>query len=236
MSLLFDIPILSELNEMNIEKDHPFTVNTINAHSYNLMFRDIEFKNSIVDSKYIIADGISIVIAKKIFCKTSVKRNTGFDLFMHFMKLLNIKNGKFLFIGSSEKVLNEINIKNRKMFPNVNCEYYSPPYKKIFTEDEIIFYADIINKYKPDVVWVGMTAPKQEKFATRLKKYIHCPSVIGCIGAVFDYYAKTVSRAPAIVRVVGLEWLYRLYKEPNRLWRRYLFGNPLFLYRMIMNK
>ena len=92
-----------------------------------------------------------------------------------------------------------------------------------------------VNAVQPDVLFVGMTAPKQEKWA-----YHNHPNLLAghtcCIGAVFDFYAGTVQRAPRVFINLGLEWFYRLAKEPRRMWRRYLIGNVKFIRAIIKEK
>jgi N-acetylglucosaminyldiphosphoundecaprenol N-acetyl-beta-D-mannosaminyltransferase len=94
---------------------------------------------------------------------------------------------------------------------------------------------DIVNEVNPDVLFVGMTAPKQEKWA-----YQHFGELLAghvcCIGAVFDFYAGTVKRAPNWMILIGMEWSYRLIKEPRRMWRRYLIGNALFIGNILKEK
>ena len=92
---------------------------------------------------------------------------------------------------------------------------------------------EAINRANPDLLWIGMTAPKQEKWTyTHWKELdIHCH--VGTIGAVFDFFAGTVERAPLWWQEHGLEWLYRLLKEPKRMWRRYIIGNTLFLKNVV---
>ena len=94
----------------------------------------------------------------------------------------------------------------------------------------------VINAADPDLLWIGMTAPKQEKwtYSHWNELNIHCH--VGTIGAVFDFFAGTVERAPIWWQRHGLEWLYRLLKEPKRMWRRYIIGNTLFLWNMLKEK
>ena len=83
-----------------------------------------------------------------------------------------------------------------------------------------------------DLLWIGMTAPKQEKWTYSHWKELDIHCHVGTIGAVFDFFAGTVERAPLWWQEHGLEWLYRLLKEPKRMWRRYIIGNALFLWNM----
>ena len=113
---------------------------------------------------------------------------------------------------------------------------YSPPYKPEFSDEDNKAIIDAINAADPDLLWIGMTAPKQEKwtYSHWSELIIHCH--VGTIGAVFDFFAGTVERAPMWWQRNGLEWLYRLLKEPKRMWRRYIIGNALFLWNMLEEK
>ena len=101
-----------------------------------------------------------------------------------------------------------------------------------FSKEDNDAIIEAINKANPDLLWIGMTAPKQEKwtYSHWNELNIHCH--VGTIGAVFDFFAGTYQRAPKWWQEHSLEWLYRLLKEPRRMWRRYIIGNPLFLWNI----
>lgn len=141
-----------------------------------------------------------------------------------------------MFMGSSEKVLDLIVKRAAKVYPHLKVVTYSPPYKPEFSEEDNKAIIDAINAADPDLLWIGMTAPKQEKwtFSHWDELNIHCH--VGTIGAVFDFFAGTVERAPVWWQRHGLEWLYRLLKEPKRMWRRYIIGNALFLFNVIFRE
>lgn len=141
-----------------------------------------------------------------------------------------------MFMGSSEKVLDLIVKRAAKVYPHLKVVTYSPPYKPEFSEEDNKAIIDAINAANPDLLWIGMTAPKQEKwtFSHWDELNIHCH--VGTIGAVFDFFAGTVERAPVWWQRHGLEWLYRLLKEPKRMWRRYIIGNALFLFNVIFRE
>ena len=143
---------------------------------------------------------------------------------------------KVMFMGSSEKVLSLIRERTAVDYPHLEVVTYSPPYKPEFSEEDNQAIIEAINAANPDLLWIGMTAPKQEKWAYQhwqeLNIHCHC----GTIGAVFDFYAGTVKRAPLWWQRNGLEWLYRLLKEPRRMWRRYIIGNTLFIYYILREK
>lgn len=141
-----------------------------------------------------------------------------------------------MFMGSSEKVLDLIVKRAAKVYPHLKVVTYSPPYKPEFSEEDNKAIIDAINATDPDLLWIGMTAPKQEKwtFSHWEELDIHCH--VGTIGAVFDFFAGTVERAPVWWQRHGLEWLYRLLKEPKRMWRRYIIGNALFLFNIVFRE
>ena len=147
----------------------------------------------------------------------------------------NVKK-RVMFMGSSEKVLRLIRERVAVDYPNLEVVTYSPPYKKEFSEEDNQTIIKAINEAKPDLLWIGMTAPKQEKWTYRHWQELHINCHVGTIGAVFDFFAGTAQRAPLWWQEHGLEWLYRLIKEPRRMWRRYVIGNPLFIWNILKEK
>lgn len=141
-----------------------------------------------------------------------------------------------MFMGSSQKVLDLIVKRAAEVYPHLKIVTYSPPYKPELSEEDNKAIVEAINAADPDLLWIGMTAPKQEKwtYSHWNELNIHCH--VGTIGAVFDFFAGTVERAPMWWQCHGLEWLYRLLKEPKRMWRRYIIGNTLFLWNMLKEK
>ena len=135
-----------------------------------------------------------------------------------------------MFLGSSEKVLALIRERAAVDYPHLDVITYSPPFKPEFSDEDNQAMIGAINHADPDLLWIGMTAPKQEKWTYRhwneLNIHCHC----GTVGAVFDFYAGTIKRAPLWWQRHSLEWLYRLIMEPKRMWRRYILGNAKFLY------
>jgi bacterial polymer biosynthesis proteins, WecB/TagA/CpsF family len=206
-------------------------INTINAFSYNNARKDVLFEEALTKGDVLIPDGISIVRTCHLLkAKSQPKeRIAGWDLFTFEMHRLNKKGGKVMFLGSSEKVLGLIQKNAASRYPNLEVVTYSPPYKPQFTVEDDLNMVKAINDADPDLLWIGMTAPKQEKwtYANWDRLNIHCH--VGTVGAVFDFFAGTYKRAPEIWQRLGLEWLYRLLAEPRRMWRRYIIGNMEFI-------
>ncbi|MCQ2089714.1 MAG: WecB/TagA/CpsF family glycosyltransferase [Fibrobacter sp.] len=238
MICLKDLNLLCSRAELADLPEGKLLINTINAFSYNNARKDVLFEEALTKGDVLIPDGISIVrVCKWLNAKSQPKqRIAGWDLFIFEMNKLNEKGGKVMFLGSSEKVLGLIREKAAKTYPNLEVVTYSPPYKPQFTVEDDLNMVKAINDANPDLLWIGMTAPKQEKwtYANWDRLNIHCH--VGTVGAVFDFFAGTYKRAPQIWQTLGLEWLYRLLAEPRRMWRRYIIGNTEFLTLAIREK
>lgn len=230
------VSLLKHQKDLSLLPEGKLLINTINAHSYNVALRDILFQEALLNGGALIPDGASMVLAFKFLRREKIERIAGWDLFQYEMNKLNAKGGVCFFLGSSERTLELVREKAKEVYPNIKIVTYSPPYKKEFSEEENKAMIDTVNSVNPDLLWIGMTAPKQEKWA-----YVHLDELnvhchIGTIGAVFDFFAGTVQRAPQWWQKNGLEWAYRLLKEPKRMWRRYIIGNTLFLWNILKEK
>ena len=230
------IRLLEHRSELNALPDRKLVINTINAHSYNIAQKDALFAETLLQSDVLIPDGFGVVMAVKWLKNISIERITGWDLFTYEMEKLNQKGGVCFFLGSSVKVLELILKKTSNEYANVRMIGYSPRYRSDFTEDENKSMLDEIHAANPDLILVGMTAPKQEKWAYLHRDQLDVNCHICAIGAVFDFYAGTITRAPLLWQKYGLEWLYRLIMEPRRMWKRYIIGNFLFLYYIFKEK
>lgn len=245
MLKLADLTIVESVDVLNAIPDGKTLINTINAHSFNVAQDDSLFAEALKNGDYLIPDGASIVKACKwLKSKSQPKeRIAGWDLFAFEIRRLEEKSKsadgkslKVMFMGSSEKVLALIRERAAVDYPHIEVVTYSPPYKPEFSEEDNKAIINAINEADPDLLWIGMTAPKQEKwiYSHWNKLNIHCH--VGTIGAVFDFYAGTAQRAPQWWQDHSLEWLYRLVKEPKRMWRRYVIGNPLFLLNILKER
>ncbi|HOK23738.1 MAG TPA: WecB/TagA/CpsF family glycosyltransferase [Candidatus Hydrothermia bacterium] len=214
----------------------PVSLFCLNPHSLMLSFKDPDFYKALNDSEFVIPDGIGIVIASRLLGGTIRERLSGPDFFEAFSSYVNIKgNYSYFFLGSTQDVLDKIRIQMAQKNPNIEVKgLYAPPaYPWSLTENERIL--NTINSFAPDVLWVGMTAPKQEKWIFENKAKLNV-KIIGAIGAAFDYFSEVKKRSPAIFRELGLEWLPRFLMEPGRLWRRNLISTPQFLFLIIREK
>ncbi len=210
-------------------------VNTINQYSYCIAETDSEFKNALKHSEILLPDGIAVVVAVRLLTGKKIRKISGADLHQHLLSSLNKKAGRCFYLGSSPATLDKIKNRLKDEYPAISAGFYSPPYKSNFLLTDNKEMLKAVNDFKPDVLFVGMTAPKQEKWAFDHKEALDA-NIICSIGAVFDFYAGTVNRPGKIWINLGLEWLGRLLSEPKRLWKRYLYYGPVFIYAMMKQK
>ena len=233
-----DLHLTHSQADMDSWPEGKFLIDTVNAHSFVVAQKDAAFADALLEADALLPDGISIVKACR-WLKTQnapAEKIAGADLFAFEMEKLEEKGGTCFFLGSSPQVLDKIVDRAATDYPHIRVITYSPPYKPVFTPEESQAMVEAVNAADPDLLWVGMTAPKQEKWLHDhwAELDIHCHA--GAIGAVFDFFAGTLERAPQKWIDLGLEWLYRLIKEPRRTWRRYLLNNPKFLWLVLKEK
>lgn len=256
---LKNLDILCSKAQLETLPEGKLLINTINAHSYNTARKDSLFAEALTHGDVLIPDGVSVVKACRWIKAKSQPREriAGWDLFEFEMNRLEELSAMchragegladdacaateakktVMFMGSSQRVLDLIVERAAEVYPHLRVVTYSPPYKPEFSADDNRAIVEAVNAADPDLLWIGMTAPKQEKwtYSHWSELDIHCH--VGTIGAVFDFFAGTVERAPMWWQRHGLEWLYRLLKEPKRMWRRYIIGNALFLWNIFFRE
>lgn len=248
MFCLKSLEIFGSKAELASLPEGKLLINTINAHSYNTARKDSLFAEALTNGDVLLPDGVSIVMACKWIKAKSLpkERIAGWDLFAFEMEKLERESEELrtkseeskivMFMGSSQKVLDLIVKRAAEVYPHLKVVTYSPPYKTEFSDEDNKAIIDAIHAANPDLLWIGMTAPKQEKWTYSHWKELNIHCHVGSIGAVFDFFAGTMKRAPMWWQEHGLEWLYRLLKEPKRMWRRYIIGNTLFLWNMVKEK
>ncbi len=216
---------------------HPLTVAFANPHSLVVSRKDEAFRKALHASSLVTPDGTGILLASRLCGGKLKSRVTGSDFFAALSQAMNSRGGKrCFFLGSSRETLDRLRVRFEKHYPSIIfAGSYSPPYRDEFSPAENEAMIAAVNDVRPDVLWVGMTAPKQEKWMIQNAPRLNV-RVIGAIGAVFDYFAGNVRRPGKTWRACGLEWLPRLMQEPRRLWRRNFVSTPLFLWMVIEEK
>ncbi|MEG1543362.1 MAG: WecB/TagA/CpsF family glycosyltransferase [Tannerellaceae bacterium] len=219
----------------NIIPENKLVINTINAYSWVNANRDPIFKKALQASDILLPDGIAIVFAARFLKNVKIKKIAGADLHEMILETVNKTSGKCFYLGTSQSTLSKIEKRINTSYPNIEVKSFSPPYKLIFSEEENNKMIKHINDFNPDILFVGMTAPKQEKWIHENKVKIQAHVITG-IGAVFDFYAGVKKRPSQWMIKCGLEWLGRLIQDPKRLWRRYIIYNPIFIYQILKVK
>lgn len=225
----FSIASLFEIEELPSRK---YVINTINAYSWVMTDSIPIFKEALQGSDVLLPDGVGVVFAAKLLAGVDIKKIAGADLHLMLLNALERKQGRCFYLGSSDKTLALIKQRLKAEFPSISVEAYSPPYKAEFSDDDNELMLSKIREFSPDVVFVGMTAPKQETWIHLNHDKINT-SVICGIGAVFDFYAGMKERPSKWMIDHNLEWFGRLISEPRRMWKRYLVYNCVFIYRIL---
>jgi N-acetylglucosaminyldiphosphoundecaprenol N-acetyl-beta-D-mannosaminyltransferase len=204
-----------------------------NPHSLVVAQSDPSFQFALTQANLVVADGIGVAFMARLVGVQIGPRITGTDYFQAVLEALQQRGGgRVFFFGSSQRVLDLIAKRFASDFPSlIICGMLSPPFRS-WSDEENRRMVQVINDAKPDVLWVGMTAPKQEKWVEENRHNLTVP-VIGSIGAVFDFYAGTYARAPQWVCRIGLEWAYRFLLEPRRMWQRNCVSAPKFLWLVL---
>jgi N-acetylglucosaminyldiphosphoundecaprenol N-acetyl-beta-D-mannosaminyltransferase len=215
----------------------PKFVACANPHSLVIGKRDDPFRAALQDATLVVPDGVGIVLASRILGGAIRERVTGSDIFRAASQLADQKGGvRYFLLGSAQPTLDRVTSRLSLEFPAVEVTgTHSPSFIDEFpaVEDEEIVAA--VNSRAADVLWVGMGAPKQEKWVHRNRHRLKV-RFIGAIGAVFDFYGQTKKRSPQWALGAGLEWLPRLIREPRRLWRRTFVSAPVFLWLVLQER
>jgi N-acetylglucosaminyldiphosphoundecaprenol N-acetyl-beta-D-mannosaminyltransferase len=205
-----------------------------NPHSIEIALKDSVFDEAIKRADLVVPDGVGVIVASKIMKGGIRCRVTGSDIFWGLNSRMQKEGGySCFFLGSSEDTLSAIREKMAVDYPAIRVAgVYSPPFKPEFNDEDNSAMIEAVNAAAPDALWVGMTAPKQEKWVYKNLDSLNA-GFIAPVGAVFDFYTGRVRRSHPSFQALGLEWLPRLLQEPGRLWRRNFISNPRFLLRAL---
>jgi N-acetylglucosaminyldiphosphoundecaprenol N-acetyl-beta-D-mannosaminyltransferase len=204
------------------------------VHAVMVAQSDPEMRAALERSTLTVPDGMPVVWAANLLGEDLGDRVYGPELMLRYCERSRDKGHRvFLYGGRDQGSLAQLTLNLRLRFPGIKIVGgYSPPFRTL-TEDEDNAIAAQINAARPDVVWVGIGVPKQEKWMARLRDKLEAP-VLAAVGAAFDFHAGRVSMAPEWMQSRGLEWTYRIAQEPRRLLPRYLIYNPRFVARVAL--
>ena len=208
-----------------ILKRAPSYVVTPNVDHIVKLEKDEELRKVYADADLILTDGMPLIWISKLKSNPIKEKVSGSDLFPRVCKLAADKGYSVFLLGAAEGVAKKAADNLKIEYPKLNISgTYSPSYGFENNIDEINYIISMINKAKPDILAVGLGAPKQEKFIYKYKNELNVPVSLA-IGASIDFEAGNVDRAPKWMQNHGLEWLYRLCKEPKRMFKRYLIDD-----------
>jgi N-acetylglucosaminyldiphosphoundecaprenol N-acetyl-beta-D-mannosaminyltransferase len=198
-----------------------------NPHSVMMCYRDTEMRRATEMAGMTLPDGVGIVFAARLLGYPHNGRVTGPFLMLKLCDWGRKYGYRHYFYGGAQGVAEKLSENLKKKYPGLEVAgTCAPPFRPV-TEQEDRNIVDMINSKKPDILWVGLGAPKQEIWMAAHLGRIHATAMIG-VGAAFDFHSGNVKWSPAWIRKLGLEWVYRLAQDPKRMWRRNL-ESPLFL-------
>lgn len=190
--------------------------------------RDAELRDIHNRSGLTTPDGMPLVWAGRSAGMKDMRRVYGPDLMLAVLERAAERGWSSFFYGGADGTAETLAARLVERFPGLRVAgTYSPPFRPP-TPDEDEEVVRMINDARPDLVWVGLSTPKQERWMASHLGRLTAAALLG-VGAAFDIHAGRLRQAPPWIRGAGLEWLYRLYREPRRLWRRYLRNNPAFV-------
>lgn len=200
-----------------------------NAYTVALARKDKALKKLLNEADLVLADGMSIVWGGRWIGSTIPERITGPDLMEALCAEAARKKYRIFLLGNTDDTLEKLSSALSAKFPELRIAgTYSPPFCDRLAELETDKILDLLRELQPDILFVSMSAPKQEKWIAENLQNIPVTLNIG-VGAAFDFISEKIPRAPLWIQRSGLEWAHRLYCEPRRLWKRYLLGNFIFL-------
>ncbi|WP_270565922.1 WecB/TagA/CpsF family glycosyltransferase [Clostridium beijerinckii] len=220
---------IGEIDKLVINRKPSYVV-TPNVDHIVKLEKDEEFKEVYKNADLILTDGMPLIWISKMKSTPIKEKVSGSDLFPKVCELAAKKGHKIFLLGAAEGVAAKAAENLKKKYTGLNIVgTYSPSYGFEKKEDEIEKIIKIINEVKPDILAVGLGAPKQEKFLYKYREKLKVPVSLA-IGASIDFEAGNIERAPVFMQKCGLEWFYRLCKEPKRMFKRYLVDDLKIFY------
>jgi N-acetylglucosaminyldiphosphoundecaprenol N-acetyl-beta-D-mannosaminyltransferase len=224
------VATIVQISQIKDENDTaPKCISATGSHGLVIAQKDKIYSDILKKYFWNLPDGIPSVWIGKLKGAKNMERCYGPDLFREVMIASKDKDIKHYFCGGKDGVAEDLKKVCEEKFNNHNIiGVFTPPFRKM-ADEELIDLADKLTANKVDIIWLGMSTPKQEMLAFRLSKYTKV-SFICTVGAAFDFHTGRVIQAPKLMQKSGFEWLFRLITEPRRLWKRYFEVVPMFIY------
>jgi exopolysaccharide biosynthesis WecB/TagA/CpsF family protein len=220
--------VLAEIAE-RIRSRIPTRLFYVNADCLNLAWSDREYRQDLQTADLLLPDGSGVALAARMTGQNLIENLNGTDMFVPLCEKA-IENGwRVWFLGGRPEVNQALYENLKQRMPALQIAGHHHGYFDPQTEAEIV---QKIRADQPDLLFVAMGAPHQERWIAKYADRLQVPMMLG-VGGLFDFYSGRIPRAPLMLRKLGLEWTWRLLQEPLRLWQRYLIGNPLFVLRTL---
>ena len=201
-------------------------VNTISPNSYGISQKDSDMDKALKGADYLILDGVYFGLWPLLRYGKKARRITGWDSFIYYLERMQEVGGKVFLLGSTPETLRKMTSRIRVEYPAVRLDSYSPPFKPEFDQDDNRMMIEAVNSFSPDILVVGMTAPKQEKWAYFNMPFLHAHVSIA-VGNVFDWYAGNTRRPGKFWQKAGLEWFVRIFYRPE-IFKRNISNQMVF--------
>jgi N-acetylglucosaminyldiphosphoundecaprenol N-acetyl-beta-D-mannosaminyltransferase len=203
-----------------------------NVHVIMLAQKDYDLKNALDHSTLTVADGMPVVWSARKLGASINATVRGTNLMLKACEMAESERYSVFFYGAKPQTLSKMQENLLRRFPRLRISgVYSPPFSPL-SEEEDAQIIEMINSASPDILFIGLGAPKQEKWMADYCQKIKVPVTIG-VGAAFDFLSGEKKQAPVWMQARGLEWLFRLVNEPSRLWARYIVYNPQYVFLVI---
>jgi N-acetylglucosaminyldiphosphoundecaprenol N-acetyl-beta-D-mannosaminyltransferase len=236
---LFNIPIINCTKDKAIElivnalsQKTKTQINFINAHCINTAYANPLYMKILQNTKTNFADGVGMQFAASLLSEHLIDNVNGTDLYPMLIKALAKTQHKIYLLGAEPGIAEQMRDKALEQYPTLQ---FCGIHHGHFNENETKTIIDQINQANPDLLLVAMGVSKQELWIADHLKQLNIKVAIG-VGGLFNFYSGKIPRAPYWMQSLGLEWLHRFFMEPSRLWKRYLIGNLIFLFRIIKLK
>lgn len=233
---IFDIPIFSvrkseivKVIEDLIKKKNKISLFYVNAYCLLLANEDVGYRSVLKKATFVYSGGWGPVMASRILGQSLYERTPTPDFIFNIFELAQKHNWSFYFLGSSKDVITSFSKQAHRLFPRLQIKGFYDGFFTKLQEEKIIRE---LNTKRPTILLVGMGSPRQEKWIAENMDKVNA-RVFWSVGAMFDVLSGRFPRAPRWMQKLGLEWLFRLFQEPRRLWKRYLIGNVIFLFLII---
>lgn len=227
-----------KVDDIPYDIDKKTLINTMNPRVFTISRRDEFLKEAFENTDYLIEDGQYFTVAPLVMKGKHISKISGTKVFYHLMREANKNSGRVFLLGASEDTLAKMKERAAREYENLTVATYSPPFKEEFTEADDAEMIRAINEFAPDILFIGMTAPKQEKWGHKYKDTVNA-RIICAVGAVFDWYAEVTKQPEDVWVKLGLEWFIRTVRRPEIL-KRYpdylMFFWFVFLNRVGLRK